>query len=1038
MKELGKFDIIETIHTSSDNSNIVLKVKSKKNDKIYALKLYKGIHDNLKTLIFNREIGALRKLNYCEGIVKIKDSSTNIEYDGTDGYSAILMDFVFGKTLDKIHWNAYTDLQKLEICYKILKIVDNAHSNDVIHRDLKPQNIIYNEERNEITIIDFGSSKIKSIIDNETTSPMFSENYSAPEVMTGKSTTEKCDYYSIGTIFYEMFTLKKATNSQEMLENINEMIGEKILNNLLCDLLQESPAYRPNSITEILEPLSKILGNLNSNQKVYHINIDDGKLRYLKNIGVIENDITMAIFANSILLDDFFEAYLYYNNSEESYAIIGKSYRIACSVSNETHNINVYKIDKISTDKRNSLIRRSMKINGKIKFVSAGNRDYKNNNDQLMVEYKNFSAGNSFALQKEEEFDKYFGKWQEGLEEAIVSEKDKVAKFTYSKYEIEKNKIILEIDKFINKNIEDIDFNYKFVIESKYENGDPKYVELGIYEDSIIDEDSIKMVFNVEQNRQLSECKKILEQNLVIYEDFYRNISSYKKQLSAIRSLKNEDCLSTNLKDILLNFDSPEDIEKLTDTTFIRKELNSSQKQAVEKTVNSDSISLIQGPPGTGKTQVIKEIIGQILTKDVRMIDSPKILIVSQSHTAVDNILEGLEKTIEDNLQVIRIGLDDNISDEISKKYTLNAHRDSLVAEVKENVEQYIKEKDEILHDVTEQLELDRQEKIREIQKDWLDRAVDKDFLDYHLVRSATVIAGTCIGFLSDSYVKNIEFDYVIIDEAAKATTPELLVSVIRARKIILVGDQNQLPAYADQRVSPIIAKLTKNPEFRLFDKLFDDLPETHKQILSTQYRMIRNIGDLISIVFYDGKLSTGCNDSDKLHGLKDYEGKSIVWFDTSKSENRHQKNTKGGTFINEEEKKIIIDILRKLENNGELQGLDIGIITGYSGQKELIKKSIKSFDFDSKASIDINTLDAFQGRENDIIIYSTVRTKDSIGFQKEKERVNVAFSRAKKLLIIVGDMKFFYNFNDLDNKFIEIVDYINKNDECKIINCGV
>lgn len=112
--------------------------------------------------------------------------------------------------------------------------------------------------------------------------------------------------------------------------------------------------------------------------------------------------------------------------------------------------------------------------------------------------------------------------------------------------------------------------------------------------------------------------------------------------------------------------------------------------------------------------------------------------------------------------------------------------------------------------------------------------------------------------FLANSFVKDMEFDYVIIDEAAKATTPELLVSIIKAKKIILVGDQNQLPAYADQRISPRIAKLTKNPEYRMFDILFETLPDSHKQVLSTQYRMIRNIGNLISTVFMEEQLIQG------------------------------------------------------------------------------------------------------------------------------------------------------------------------------------
>lgn len=95
---------------------------------------------------------------------------------------------------------------------------------------------------------------------------------------------------------------------------------------------------------------------------------------------------------------------------------------------------------------------------------------------------------------------------------------------------------------------------------------------------------------------------------------------------------------------------------------------------------------------------------------------------------------------------------------------------------MKKNVEEYDKSMEEVYQDISDQRILDRWKKIKEIQKDWIDRSVEKDCLDYQLVRSATVIAGTCIGFLANSFVKDMEFDYVIIDEAAKATTPELLV----------------------------------------------------------------------------------------------------------------------------------------------------------------------------------------------------------------------------------------------------------------------
>ena len=417
--------------------------------------------------------------------------------------------------------------------------------------------------------------------------------------------------------------------------------------------------------------------------------------------------------------------------------------------------------------------------------------------------------------------------------------------------------------------------------------------------------------------------------------------------------------------------------------------------------------------------------------------DTSRILIVSQSHTAVDNIIEGLIEMNSGQWNIIRIGRTENISAKVEEKCTIGAIRKNLFTDIKEKSNAYIEQKNLMYKDILDKKMVERWSRIKDIQADWINRCSNLETLDYQVIKSATIIAGTCVGFLSNDFVKDLDFDYVIIDEAAKATTPELLVSIIKAKKIILVGDQNQLPAYADAEVSPTLAKLTKNPDYRLFDILYNSLPDTHKQILTTQYRMIENIGNLISKVFYRGIIDTGCNDDEKRHGLSRYVGKSIVWFDTSANKKKSQKRTKGGSYINEEEKRIILEILDDLKSTGELKGLDIGIITGYSGQKELLRKSIKATGLDKIASkIDINTLDAFQGRENDIIIYSTVRTRDSIGFQKEKERVNVAFSRAKKLLIVCGDKNFFYNFDDQDNKFVEIIDYISEEEECEIIQC--
>lgn len=1034
------YDVLEEIHRSKVWNNHIFKVRVKGKDKLYVLKLYGGINESFQKLVFNREMEALKVLNSCSNIVKIRDTTASLKYKGESNYGAILMDYVDGKTLDLYDWDKFTQLKKYEICHKILQAVYNAHSNDVIHRDLKPQNIIYDDIRDEITIIDFGSSKIKTIIDKETTMPMFSENYSAPEVIKGNNITEKCDYYSLGAIFFEILLCNEAGSNTYMINAIAMANIKDSLKETLCLMLQENPSDRPDSIDAIQDVFTNLIGELNSSANEYCVFIDSDKLYFLKRRMVVDDGMTMTQFTNSFLKREFVERYGYYDGKNDKYVITGKNIVVECSCNETTKEINVLKIYEIAVDRRNINIRRSFKIDGRLTFrdcrYKSSCRDGKDNG-KLMVMFKNRCEENELYREREEKFDKLFGSWQEGLEESIVSEKDKVAKIVYSESYIEKGQIIIEVDECLNKSIDALLPNTKFIVEGVDDKGQPVYFDLGVLDDIICDDDSVKVVVQMPKKALKGNVRALLKRKINIMEDFRANASSYKRQMNAIRALRSEEYSSRNLKDILLNVGEPEEIPTIFNPNFIEKKLNPSQKQAVIKALNSENISLIQGPPGTGKTKVIKEIIGQVIKRSVRTADSPRILIVSQSHTAVDNILEGLDEIISDDLQIVRIGADKNVSPKISCRYTMSAHRDMLFESIKSNIEKYNRAKEKILEGITDKCEIDRWKKVKEIQKDWIERSVEKDCLDYQVVRSATVIAGTCIGFLANGFVKDMEFDYVIIDEAAKATTPELLVSVIKAKKIILVGDQNQLPAYADEKISPMIAKLTKNPEFRMFDILFDSLPESHKQVLSTQYRMIENIGNLISTVFYNGTIDTGCEDDDKLHGLTRYKGDSIIWFDTSRNKRRGQKKTKGNSFMNEEEKRIILEILGDLKTTNELENLDIGIITGYSGQKDILQNSVKAIGFDKIAQIDINVLDAFQGRENDVIIYSTVRTRDSIGFQKEKERVNVAFSRAKKLLIICGDLEFFYNYDDPNNKFIEIIDYIRSHDHCKVIPCG-
>lgn len=580
------------------------------------------------------------------------------------------------------------------------------------------------------------------------------------------------------------------------------------------------------------------------------------------------------------------------------------------------------------------------------------------------------------------------------------------------------------------------------------ENPREKTIAIGCFDDYYCENECGVLVLALDSGATQGKLTPYLEEKCVVLEDYKKQTVALRRQLAAITSLKNEDYNAAGLKDIILELSAPTSTYAIQSLRFHNANLNDSQQSAIKKAIYSNNISLIQGPPGTGKTSVITELIQQIIKQGETSGTNPKILVVSQSHTAVDNILEKIYAwDSERKLKVVRIGKEKDVSKSVASHYLLDAIRESMFYDIQTLSSAYISEKVQTFSPLEndDQTVLESKEaslitwkKAQEIHADWLKRCGDYTSLRYQIINTATIIAGTCIGFLSDENVRDMIFDYVIVDEAAKATTPELLVSIIKAEKIVLVGDQNQLPPFADASVSKLGASLVKDPKYRIFDILYDSLPDTHKQFLATQYRMCSTIGNLISTVFYDGKIITGCSDGDRMHKVQRFAGKSIVWINTATMQNHDSRRTAGGSSYNLTEVSIIKKLLIEMNLQDDADKLDIGIITGYKAQKDSIVKAFRNGDFGNLGNVDINTLDAFQGRENDIIIYSTVRTGGNISFLQEKERVNVAFSRAKSLLIICGDMNYIETWDGATNKFVAITQYLRSNpDTCEILDGG-
>lgn len=449
------------------------------------------------------------------------------------------------------------------------------------------------------------------------------------------------------------------------------------------------------------------------------------------------------------------------------------------------------------------------------------------------------------------------------------------------------------------------------------------------------------------------------------------------------------------------------------DIDWQNKHLTENQKIIIKSALIEKNIFLIQGPPGTGKTTTIKELVYQFLKEKT----NARILIVSQQNVAVDNALSRIYKdeqnqqrwfseNASDRKSIIRCGNSEKIKDNVIQKLSLehwfNEYRQNTI----------------INNNNSEDLKFFRDEWNQYIDKDDI-KEVDNQILEI-LLKSHQIVGATCVGLAQKSIgLDLLEFDLVIIDEAGRATPPELLIPILKGNKVILIGDHHQLPpsiskSLVDDSDGNILSKLGIEKEFlevSLFEYIFDKSPDTNKAKLIDQFRMPENIGSLISTMFYNSELKNGLfNGEVKKVNEHFFFNQEIQWV------NVKGKQEKDGTSsFNLSEVDKIMDLLMEIDQLSQEKDrkIDIAIITPYSAQKKRLrqKKDLlfknRIFKYLNDDNIRIDTVDSFQGSEAEIVIYSTVRTYGNINFLIDKRRLNVAISRTKENLIFVGNKKF-------------------------------
>lgn len=310
-----------------------------------------------------------------------------------------------------------------------------------------------------------------------------------------------------------------------------------------------------------------------------------------------------------------------------------------------------------------------------------------------------------------------------------------------------------------------------------------------------------------------------------------------------------------------------------------------------------------------------------------------------------------------------------------------------------------------------------------ELQVSWLDLLGQLKQFEEPVLRSAAVIAGTCVGLGSIEALPGIKFDLCIIDEASKATPTEALVPMVRSERFLIVGDPKQLPPF-DSGALELDDYSDAEAKETLLDYLLPRLPPACVFELTHQHRMCEGIGELVSHAFYNKTLINKRPDSQRPGWLQKIFPRPVVWIDSYGSPQKRQ----GYTYVNRGEQDIVIDVLKRLQHGaGRAKAqVSVSVIAAYAAQAHALDASIQKSAFGS-LSIEVATVDSFQGRETDVTVFSVTLSNGTgwLGFLRSANRLNVALSRPRDLLVIVGDQQFCYEVED-DNPFVKVIEHIN------------
>ncbi len=470
------------------------------------------------------------------------------------------------------------------------------------------------------------------------------------------------------------------------------------------------------------------------------------------------------------------------------------------------------------------------------------------------------------------------------------------------------------------------------------------------------------------------------------------------------------------LRDVMYGIKPPA-FNKIDESIYITG-LNKSQNTAVQKIVAAKDIAIIHGPPGTGKTTTLVQAIRQTLLTE------KQVLVCSSSNTAVDLLTEKLHR---EGINVLRLGNPARISEEVlmnTLDVKMAAHESyKELKKYRKTAEEYFRMAGKYKRTFGREEREQRQLFYMEARKILHEARNLEDYIFEEQFEKAQVIACTPV-VSSGKMMRNKHFSTVFIDEAAQALEPMCWIPITRSDRVIFAGDHFQLPPTVKSKKAEVEG---------LKETLFEQCMhlDNVSVMLNTQYRMHEHIMNFSNKKFYQNNLVADASVKDTVLSFDPNElllHTPVDFIDTAGCGYNEIINPESLSIANPEEALLLIKHLKLLleqysESNKSGKRITIGIISPYKEQVQyLINKVEEDEDFNNyRSQIAIKTVDGFQGQERDVIYISLVRSNDlkEIGFLNDIRRMNVALTRAKKKLVVIGDSAtlanhpFYKNFLD-------------------------